>query len=295
MGSPQQPTYIIPPPSGPNWKTPLLIGALILLGASNIFQFVQLGKVQSESKADMTKLTTDVNAAIERMKIDSNEQVQSSRHSVETLQTQLHQQQMQASALVGQAKVEAQRKVEQLQEKVAQEQKAQEAAISQVKATADTATTQLASVSTDVGAVKTDLGATKSQLEQTISTLKKATGDIDGHSSLIATNANELKALRELGERNYAEFTINKSKQFTRVADVSIELKKSDPKHNRFTIEITADDVTVEKKDRTVNEPIQFLTKKARQPYELVVNSVKKDTISGYLATPKVMTTRGGA
>jgi len=78
------------------------------------------------------------------------------------------------------------------------------------------------------------------------------------------------------------------------VADVSIELKKSDPKHNRFTIEITADDVTVEKKDRTVNEPIQFLTKKARQPYELVVNSVKKDAISGYLATPKVMTGRGG-
>jgi hypothetical protein len=103
-----------------------------------------------------------------------------------------------------------------------------------------------------------------------------------------------LRALRELGERNYAEFTINKSKQFTRVADVSIELKKADPKKNKFTISITTDDITVEKKDRTVNEPIQFLTKKARQPYEIVVNSVKKDTITGYLATPKVMTGRGG-
>ena len=294
MGSPQQPTYIIPPPSGPNWKTPLLVAALVLLGASSVFQFVQLGKVQSESRADMTKLTNDVNAAIERMKIDSSEQVQSSRRSVETLQSQLHQQQLQAREAVGEAKVEAERKVQALQEKVVAEQKVQEAAISQVKATADTATTQIASVSTDVGAVKTDLGSTKSQLEQTISSLKRAQGDLDGHSTLIAKNGDELKALRELGERNYAEFTINKSKQFTRVADVSIELKKSDPKHNRFTIEITADDVTVEKKDRTVNEPIQFLTKKARQPYELVVNSVKKDAISGYLATPKVMTGRGG-
>jgi hypothetical protein len=44
-----------------------------------------------------------------------------------------------------------------------------------------------------------------------------------------------------------------------------------------------------------VNEPIQFYTSKARQPYEIVVNSVKKDAISGYLATPKVQTTRGGA
>jgi len=243
----------------------------------------------------MTKLTNDVNAAIERMKIDSSEQVQSSRRSVETLQSQLHQQQLQAREAVGEAKVEAERKVQALQEKVVAEQKVQEAAISQVKATADTATTQIASVSTDVGAVKTDLGSTKSQLEQTISSLKRAQGDLDGHSTLIAKNGDELKALRELGERNYAEFTINKSKQFTRVADVMIELKKSDVKKNKFTIEITADDKTVEKKDRSVNEPIQFYTSKARQPYEIVVNSVKKDAITGYLATPKVMTGRGGA
>jgi hypothetical protein len=295
MGSPQQPTYIIPPPSGPNWKTPLLIGALVLLGASSIFQFLQLEKVRSESRADMTKLTTDVNAAIERMKIDSSEEVQKSRRSVEGLQSQLAEQRRQAEAAVGQAKVDAQRRVAMLQQKVAAEQAQQEAAISQVKATADTATTQLASVSTDVGTVKTDVAATKSQLEQTISNLKRATGELDSHASLIATNAGELKALRELGERNYAEFTINKNKEYTRVGDVSIQLKKVDVKKNRFTISITADDKTVEKKDRTVNEPIQFYTSKARQPYEIVVNSVKKDIIAGYLSTPKVLAGRGGA
>ena len=294
MGSPQQPTYIIPPPTGPNWKTPLLIGALVLLAASSVFQFVQLEKVRSESKDEMTKLTNDVNSAIERMKIDSNEQVQASRRSVETLQSQLRQQQMQASAAVGQAKVDAQRRVAALQQKVAEEQQAQAAAINQVKATADTASSNLANVTTDVGAVKTDLGTTKSQLEQTIATLKKATGDLDSHASLIATNSTELKALRELGERNYSEFTINKGKHFTRVADISIALRKTDPKKNRFTIQITADDKTVEKKDRTINEPIQFYTSKARQPYEIVVNTVKKDAITGYLARPKVQSTRGG-
>jgi uncharacterized phage infection (PIP) family protein YhgE len=295
MGSPQQPTYIIPPPSGPNWKTPLLIGVLVLLGVANIFQFLQLDKVRSETKADVGKLTQDVNTAIDRMKVDSNEEVQRSRRSVEDLQSRLAEQRRQAENSIGQAKIDAQRRVEMLQQKVAAEEAQQQAAISQVKATADTATTKLDSVSTDVGVVKTDLGATKSQLEQTISTLKRATGELDSHSSLIATNAAELKALRELGERNYAEFTINKNKQFTRVGDVSIELKNTNPKKNRFTIEITADDKTVEKKDRTVNEPIQFYTSKARQPYEIVVNSVKKDVIAGYLATPKVQTGRGGA
>ena len=71
-----------------------------------------------------------------------------------------------------------------------------------------------------------------------------------------------------------------------------LQLKKSDAKKNRFSVDLTFDDKTVEKKDKTLNEPLQFYTSKARQPYEIVVNSVGKDTISGYLATPKVQTPR---
>jgi hypothetical protein len=295
MGSSQQPTYIIPPPSGPNWKTPLLIGALVLLGASSIFQFVQLERIRTESKADMTKLTSDMNGAIERMRIDSNEEVQRSRKSVDDLQSRLAEQRHAAEAAFGQAKIDAQKRVETLQARVAQEQAAQAAAISTVKLTADTATTQLATVSTDVGNVKTDVQSTKSQLEQTIANLKRATGELDGHASLIATNGKELQALKDLGERNYSEFTITKSKKATRVADIMVELKKADPKHNKFTIAITADDKTVEKKDRNLNEPIQFYTAKARQPDEIVVNQVAKDKIVGYLASPKVQSGRGGS
>jgi len=295
MGSSQQPTYIIPPPSGPNWRTPLLIGVLVLLGASSIFQFVQLERIRTDTKADMTKLTSDMNGVIERMRIDSNEEVQRSRRSMDELQARLAEQRRNAEAAVGQAKIDAQKRVESLQTRLAQEQAAQQAVINSVKQTADTATTQLATVSTDVGNVKTDVQNTKSQLEQTIANLKRATGELDSHASLIATNGKELQALRELGERNYSEFTITKSKKPTRVADITVELKKADPKHNRFTIAITADDKTVEKKDRNLNEPIQFYTAKARQPDEIVVNQVSKDKIVGYLASPKVQATRGGS
>jgi chromosome segregation ATPase len=294
MSSPQQPTYIIPPPSGPNWKMPILIGSLVLLAASSIFQYVQLEHLRTDTKADLTKLNADVNSSIERMRIDSNEEVKKSRSSVEELQSRLLASRRAAEAAVGQAKVDAQKRVSQLQEKVTESQAAQAAAISQVKASADTANTQIASVSTDVGTVKTDVQNTKTQLETTIANLKRATGELDSHASLIATNGTELKALRDLGERNYIEFKIDKKKEFSRVGDVSLQLKKADPKRHKFTIAITADDITVEKKDRNVNEPIQFLTKKARQPYEIVVNSVSKDLIAGYLATPKVMIGRGG-
>ena len=289
MGTaPQQPTYIIPSPAKPNWKTPLLAGILALLAAANIYLFVQLNHVKTDSQNQVAKLTTDFNGAIEKMKVDSNEQVVRSRRSVELLQSRLAQQRRAAEQLVGQAKIDAEQKVQGLQDKVAQEQALQQQAISQVKLTADTATTQ-------IGTVSTDLGTTKSKLEETVANLKSAKGELDGHSSLIATNGKELEALKELGERNYSEFTITRSKQPTRVGDVMVELKKVDPKRNKFTIAITVDDKTVEKKDRSLNEPIQFYTSKAHQPDEIVVNSVGKNKIAGYLATPKVQNGRSAS
>jgi phage shock protein A len=295
MSSPQQPTYIIPQPTGPNWKTPVLVGALVLLGASNIYQYVQLDHVRTETAGDVKKMADTLAAQVEQMRIDSSAEVKQSRQKEEELQARLADERRAAENAVGQAKLDAQRQVDSLQAKVVAEEAVQQKAIADAKQAADTANTQVAAVSTDVGTVKSDLGNTKSQLESTIANLKRAQGDLDSHSSLIATNSTELKALRELGERNYAEFTITKSKQFTKVADIMVELKKADPKRHRFTISITADDATVEKKDRNINEPIQFYTKKARQPYEIVVNDVKKDTIVGYLATPKVTKDRGGA
>jgi hypothetical protein len=117
-------------------------------------------------------------------------------------------------------------------------------------------------------------------------------GDLARHSVLIATNAKELAALRTLGERNYFEFTVTKSKTSQKVNDIQILLKKADLKKHTFTIELTVDDATVEKKDKVMNEPVQFMTSKSKQPCELVVNKVTKDTIAGYLAVPKVLTQR---
>jgi hypothetical protein len=297
MGStaPQQPTYIIPPPSSPNWKTPLLVGILVLLAATNIYFFVQLERLRTDSRHDMAKLRDDLSATVEKMRIDASEAVQRSRRSVDSLTSQLEEQRRASERLVGQAKIDAQKRVETLQARVAAEQAQQQQLIGQVKLTADSATTKLTDVSTDVGNVKTDVQATKSQLEETIANLKRATGELDSHASLIATNGKELQALRELGERNYSEFTINKSKEGSRVGDIVIQLKKADVKRNKFTIAVTVDDKTVEKKDRTINEPIQFYTSKARQPDEIVVNKVQKDTIVGYLAAPKVQTSRTGS
>lgn len=153
------------------------------------------------------------------------------------------------------------------------------------------ATARLTDITTEVSGVKTDVASTRSQLDKTIADLHRTTGDLGVMSGLIATNSKELAALRELGERDYYEFTLSKSAGLQRVGDVQVQLKKADLKRNRFTLEVVAEDKRVEKKDRGINEPVQFyVVSKARQPYELVVNDVRKDQVVGYLATPKLKT-----
>jgi len=117
-------------------------------------------------------------------------------------------------------------------------------------------------------------------------------GDMGVMSGLIATNGKDLQALRALGEKNYFEFDLSKGQSTKKVGDLTISLKKADPKHNRYTVDILADDKHVEKKDRTINEPVQLYLAENRQPYEVVVNQIKKDEVVGYLATPKVNLSR---
>ena len=135
--------------------------------------------------------------------------------------------------------------------------------------------------------VRTEVAKTQTHLERTIADLKRATGDMGLVSGLIATNSREIDALKQLGDRNYTEFTLYKGKEPIRLADISILLKKADAKANRYTLELQVDDRKIEKKDRSANEPVQFYVGGSRQPHELVVNEIGKDQIVGYLATPK--------
>ena len=177
-----------------------------------------------------------------------------------------------------------------------QQQKQQEAVtteLTEAKNAASMAHTKIAEVSGEVGAVKSEVSATRSDLEKTTADLKRVTGDMGVMSGLIATNAEELKALKALGDRHYYNFDLTKTKKPQRVGDVQLIVKRTDPKRNRFTVEVTADDKTTEKKDKGVNEPVQFyVSSKARQPYEIVVNDVKADRIVGYLAAPKIQLAR---
>ena len=145
----------------------------------------------------------------------------------------------------------------------------------------------VSSVKTDVGGVKTDVAKTQTDLATTISQLMAVKGDLSSTNSVIARNHDELVLLQHKGDRNYYEFTLTKG-QKKPVGTVSLELKKTDQKKNKFTLNILADDKNYEKKDRNVNEPLQFYSGKDPALFEIVVNSINsKNQITGYLTTPK--------
>jgi multidrug efflux pump subunit AcrA (membrane-fusion protein) len=146
---------------------------------------------------------------------------------------------------------------------------------------------EVAGVKTDVGGVKTDVAATKADLETTKQKLQSAVGDLGVQSGLIAHTRDDLELLKHKGDRNYYEFTLLKGAKPQPVATVSLQLKKADPKRGKYTLNVSADDKTIEKKDRTVAEPIQFYSGRDHLLFELVVWSVDKKKANGYLSTPK--------
>jgi chromosome segregation ATPase len=290
------PSALAPPaPASSSSKIGILFGAIVALLVGNGYTFYQVSQLKDQVGKYQASLQQELDKVSEASAMTS----QSHRRSLEALRDQLETARRQANMAAGEAKTEALKRVDEAKTQLETEQKAAQeqtnAQISSVKAAAETANTKIDSVGTEVTAVKGDVATTNSKLEKTIANLTKTQGDLNGQGVLVATNGKELQALRALGERNYVEFTIPKDGKPHKVGDVLVELIKADPKKFRYTIALTADDKKVEKKDRTINEPLQFLTSKAKQPYELVVNDVKKDkkeVIVGYLSIPKVLNVR---
>ncbi len=283
------------PSSGSGALAKIVLGLVVVLAAATGYLYYQITQLQ----ADVTQTRNSLLDEMAKFRETSAVTTQTSRKTVEQLKLEVAEARAQANQLAGQAKVDAEKHADELSSRLEREQQQQAqrvAAVStevgQVKEQASTANNRITEVSGDVSNVKGDLATTRSDLEKTIANLKATQGDLGVQSGLIATNGKELAALKALGERNYVEFKLAKTKAPQKVGDIAVLLKKTDPKKNRYTIDVIADDKTVEKKDKTINEPVQFLLSRAAQPYELVVNEVRKDMIVGYVAAPKVLAPR---
>jgi septal ring factor EnvC (AmiA/AmiB activator) len=245
----------------------LLLLAVIYVAASAYFLFTlrertdQLGKDQTASNAQIAELS---------------KRMQSAEADSETLATQL-----------GMTKKELAQRSAELQREQSAERASQERLAQEQKQQLSQVNGEVANVKTDVGGVKTDVASTKAELAAAEAKLQSTIGDLGVQSGLIATTRSDLEVLKHKGDRNYYEFTLVKGAQPQPVGTVSLQLKKTDPKKGKFTVNVTADDKTIEKKDKNIAEPIQFYTGRDHLLYEMVIWSVDKKQAVGYLSTPK--------
>ena len=282
-------------------RQPIVIAVLVVIAALLIAQIYSLVSIRTLNDrvaaiaADNVKSHDWVTGELNRLQTAATAEANTQQQDVTAIRSELDKARLQ----VGRARVDASKSADDLAAKIAAEeasrQQQQQQVASQMSTLAEntnSAHAKIADVSNNLNNVKTEADSTKAELDKTISDLHKAVGDMGVMSGLIATNSKELSALKELGDRNYFEFTLAKTKQPQKVGDIAVQLRKTNVGKNQYTIDVVAEDKKFQKKDRTINEPVQFYVSRSKQPYEIVVNSVEKDKIVGYLATPKVQTSR---
>jgi chromosome segregation ATPase len=261
----------------------LVFGNIYLLNKTDRLE-TQLRDLRGAVRTELTNLQHDTLASTS----ENSKALAELRQLLDETGSRNKQAATQATLLAKRYSDQLAKKIE-LQEKQVSEQHQQLVAqLGEITQTTSQTDQKVSGIATEVTGVKSDVAETRSALDKTLGDLRSVRGDLGVQSGLIATNAKELAALKALGERNYFEFQLPKTKSPQRIGDVAVQLKKSDTKRNRYTIELITNDKRVEKKDRTINEPVQFYMAKARVPYEIVVNEVQRDRIIGYLAAPKV-------
>jgi chromosome segregation ATPase len=274
----------------------IALGGIGYLAVRNSQLSDQIAHMQDSTQAQISKLSTATTSLLEERLQTVNEQLDSVKNTEEKTSTAVRQTRLQAQKQNEELQSQLQSKLEEQQkeniDEIAQLKDTTTNTINAVSSDVNNVKTDVGGVRNDVSAVKTDVASTQANLEKTSSDLKRAMGDMGVMSGLIATNAKDLNALRALGERNYVEFDVSRKDATKKLGDISITLRKADVGRNRYTVAVSADDKLVEKRDRTINEPVQLYVAGNRLPYEIVVNQVKKDEIVGYLAIPKVTVAR---
>src|SRR6266436_5085756 len=257
----------------PRWIAVLfgiVIAAMAVLGYAGYSTQSRLTQELSEQEKQNKILTAQLDQANSRI-ADLKSKMEITTQRVGLTQSELAQAKSRAESI----RKEQQASDEKLTEQLGQVQKESEE--------------KIGAVATEVGGAKKDIETTKSDLEATKGKLDRSLGDMNVMSGLIARNRDDLEDLKRRGDRNYYEFTLQRSKNAQRVGPVQMSLSKVDQKRSKYTMTVFVDDRAIEKKDRTAGEPVQFYVKGSSRmaPYEIVVFDVGRNQINGYLATPK--------
>ncbi len=268
---PPNESYIYEPAPTPRW-IPLVI-IVLFLGVAALIYIGYNSRVQLQSALDKSNNHADV----------LSKELEQTNSRVALLRAQLDV----TSQKLGLTQAELARARTMAQQIEQEQQESDAKLVAQIGQVQQENAAKIGQVSNDLTGAKSDIAATRKDLDETKKSLTTAVGDLNGQGVLIARNHEELENLRRLNERNIYDFKLTKSKTPQHVGPIQILLRSTDPKHYKFTMTVIADDKSIEKKDRNVDEPMQLYVHGVRAPYEMVVFEVTKDGANGYLSTPK--------
>jgi hypothetical protein len=265
----------VPAPSAGGGAIRWLVGALLALAVINLILVLNS---RSDFKTIASKQSEQLDLLTRRMDT-SDERYAQLRGQFQVTSEKLgltEQELARAHALASDIQKKQQQAVQQLNDAISKKASADEVNKVQTDANA-----KIGGLSTDLAGTRKDLESTKSEFANALSGTK---GELSGS---IARTHDELVALAHRTDRDYFEFNLAKKRSQQKVGTVTVLLEKTDTKRNVFTVNLQFDDKPHVHRDKAMDEPVYFYVQGASSALELVVNKLGKDSISGYVSTPK--------
>ena len=284
-----KPNFDISSSPSPARKTAGFVMFLVAILMGNFYLYSKIKR----SEVDAYTLQQRLEEKLGRLEKNSSYHLGNAQQEIQQLRSDLGEARVEAAK---KAKAEARRYTGRLSKNVASHQRAnQEALMGEIRGVQEMAAAtgaKVGAVEGEITSVKEEIAEAKSQVDSTDSVLKLTKDELQVMSEWVSSNSSEIGQLRDFNERTYLTFRLPKSGKMYKIGGVLMRLRKTEPKRHRFSIELLADDRKMVKKDHYVNEPLQFYVGDSKRPYEIVMTSVRKEEVMGFLATPKIQMAR---
>lgn len=284
-----KPNFDISSSPSPARKTAGFVMFLVAILMGNFYLYSKIKR----SEVDAYTLQQRLEEKLGRLEKNSSYHLGNAQQEIQQLRSDLGEARVEAAK---KAKAEARRYTSRLSKNVASHQRTnQEALMGEIRGVQEMAAAtgaKVEAVEGEITSVKKEMAEAQSQIDSTDSVLKLTKDELQLMSEWVSSNSSEIGQLRDFNERTYLTFRLPKSGKMYKIGGVLMRLRKTEPKRHRFSIELLADDRKMVKKDHYVNEPLQFYVGDSKRPYEIVMTSVRKEEVMGFLATPKIQMAR---
>ncbi len=271
----------------------LLLLGLALALAGNAYQFVkatrlasQVASVQQSLQSQITRLSDATNGAFDVAQ-HRFEELKRLQDSTSAALIDARSESRHSSSQVAARLEERNQELEQANRELI----AQLTALKQdVNSRLQTTAVRLQNTTTKLDTADAKLQRISTEADANRADLKRVSGDLNSiRSNLSGTAPTQSAAATAPGpspEHRHLPFDLLTTKVPTRIGEIQIAIRSTDPKNNRYTMDLYTGDKTALGRDCAVNEAVRFYRSGDPLPYEVVVSQIRKDEVIGYVTAP---------